>query len=69
MWSPVGWMTTPSSSMRSQIAAVSSVAGAKVSRVADHLDAQVEPDAVHGADDRVPVAQREQPRLQVRADA
>ena len=34
-------------------------------RVADHLDAQVQPDAVHGADDRVLVLQRLQSRLQV----
>ena len=38
-------------------------------RVADHLDAEVQPDAVHGADDRVLVLQRLQSRLQMCADA
>ena len=69
MWSPVGWMITPSSSIRSQIADVSSGAGSRVCAVADHFDAEVEPDAVHGADYRVLVLQRLQSRLQVCADA
>ena len=59
---------TPSSRSRSQIAAVSAVAGSSVVAVPHQLDADVEAEAVHGADQLVAVGQVEQPLPQVGAD-
>lgn len=60
-------MTTPRVSRRSQIAAVSSVAGSSDS-VADEFEPQIEAGAVDGADDRVLVDQRKKAALEVCAD-